>query len=209
MTKKILIIDYGMGNLRSVQKAFERVGAKAFLQSKPTKLEQFDAIVLPGVGAFGECMRHLKNGGWVPVIQKWIKSGKPFLGICLGLQLLFEKSEENPGVKGLGVFGGSVRRFRLTDAKLKIPHMGWNELVMKQKLNKSYLKGIKKQDRFYFVHSYFPVPKDTALVATTTVYGSEFCSSIASGSLFATQFHPEKSGQKGLQMLKNFMESLS
>ena len=209
MKKRIAIVDYGMGNLRSVQKALERVGAEARITQAAKDLRRADAVVLPGVGAFGEAVKRLKAQDlWKP-LKEVIGSGKPFLGICLGLQLLFEGSDEAPGVKGLGIFKGRVVRFRgPACAGLKVPHMGWNRL-RKAAQHIPELEPIQVKDRFYFVHSYYPAPRDRSIVASWTDYGVTFCSSVAKGSLFACQFHPEKSGALGLGLLKNFMGDIS
>jgi imidazole glycerol-phosphate synthase subunit HisH len=209
MKPSIAIIDYGMGNLRSVQKALEYAGAKAQVTNSPSVLRKAQGVVLPGVGAFGEAVRRLKSQGlWNP-LRDALASDKPFLGICLGYQLLFEKSEENPGVRGLGHFKGPVVRFRFpkTSSK-KVPHMGWNTLDIKSGNKHICLKGIRPQDYFYFVHSFYPAPQDASLIASSTSYGSPFASTISRGSLFACQFHPEKSGKQGQRILKNFLGQL-
>lgn len=202
----IVIIDYGMGNLRSVQKALERAGVNARLTQNPSDIAAATAMVLPGVGAFGAAMENLKRVGMSSAIVDFIRSGRPFLGICLGLQVLFDSSEESPGIKGLGVFKGTVKRFELPDP-FKVPHMGWNQVVLqKQSLS---MQGIPAEDSVYFVHSYYVVPEDPAIALTTTSYGIGFVSSIETGALTATQFHPEKSGKTGIQFLKNWMVSLA
>jgi imidazole glycerol-phosphate synthase subunit HisH len=210
MKPLVAVIDYGMGNLRSVQKALEHVGADARVTNSPAVLKKAHGIVLPGVGAFGEAVRRLRSQRlWNP-LKDALASGKPFLGICLGYQLLFEKSEENPGVRGLGHFKGSVVRFRFprTSAK-KVPHMGWNTLALKTRAQTAYLKGIGPRDYFYFVHSFYPAPKDASLIASTTLYGSPFASTVERGALFACQFHPEKSGRQGQRILKNFLKEIA
>lgn len=204
MKPSIAIVDYSMGNLRSVEKALQRAGANAFVTDSPAKIRKAKAVVLPGVGAFGEAMKRLKRGGLVKPLSDALDEGKPFLGICLGLQLLFERSEESKTQKGLGFLKGSVVKFKKR-GKLKIPHMGWNTLEQGPAKANDYLKGLSKNDYFYFVHSYFPVPKDGSCVASRTEYGSRFCSAVAKGSLFASQFHPEKSGAQGQRLLKNFV----
>ena len=211
----IVVIDYGMGNLRSVAKALERAGANEVkLSSDAGIIQQADKVVLPGVGAIKEAMRELKRLGLIKVINKNIFK-KPFLGICLGLQLLFERSEEGGRVRGLGVFKGTVRRF---PDKLKVPHMGWNQINIKyqisnikntnQKPNISnlFLKNIPDNSFFYFCHSYYAAPEDKNIIAATTDYGLEFASAIRKDNLFACQFHPEKSQSLGLRLLKNFVE---
>ena len=201
----IAVIDYGMGNLRSVVKGFEKVGVIAEVTADPRMVEQADAVVLPGVGAFGMCMDHLRAAYMDEVIPAVIAANKPFLGICLGLQLLFEESEEFGPVRGLGVLPGRVVRFFPNGAPegVKIPHMGWNGLEMTKPT--PMLAGIPENEYVYFVHSYYVAPTDTSIIATTTEYGGfRFCSSVAQGNLFACQFHPEKSGAMGLHILRNF-----
>lgn len=202
----IAVIDYGMGNLRSVQKALEAVGAKAVVTRKPAEILSASSVVLPGVGAFKDCMTHLDEFGLVDVVHKSIQSGKPFLGICLGLQLLFHQSEEFGQVSGLEILPGDVVGFagKIADSSLKIPHMGWNT-VQVQKSNPLF-KSIPDKSYFYFVHSYYVVPKRLDDIATTTQYGIEFVSSIHHENIYAFQFHPEKSQKLGLTLLKNFSE---
>ena len=204
---RVSIIDYGMGNLRSVQKAFEKTGCQADIVTTARDVENAGIIVLPGVGAFKKCFENLDRLGLISSIVKSIESGKPFLGICLGLQILFSESEEFGACPGLGVIRGRVVRFPAEQrdvggALLKIPHMGWNCL----RLHKStpHFMGIAEGAYFYFVHSYYVVPDDPAVIATTTDYGIEFVSSISKDNVFACQFHPEKSQIVGLQLLKNF-----
>ena len=198
---KIVIVDYGMGNLRSVQKAFEACGASAQITSKPKDLEKASKIVLPGVGAFAHAMNELKKRKLIEVLKNKVRSGAPYLGICLGLQLLFSESEEGGRVKGLGLISGHVVKFK---TKLKIPHMGWNTLQTSKK-NCPILEKIKPRDYFYFVHSFFGIPEDRSLILSQTGYGQNFCSALWKGNLFATQFHPEKSQEPGLQIIKNFI----
>lgn len=204
----IAIIDYGMGNLRSVQKAFEKVGYEARVTSDPQVVLEAERIVLPGVGAFRDCIRNLEEGGFIEPILRVIREGRPFLGICLGLQLLFTESEEFGLHRGLDVIPGRVVRFadglKDGDEDLKVPHMGWNQLAVKRR--PPALAGIPDGANFYFVHSYYVKPDDPAVVATTTDYGGEFCSSVWKDNIVATQFHPEKSQEKGLAILKNFGE---
>ena len=200
----IAIIDYGMGNLRSVQKAFERLGVDAAITSDASVADRADKIVLPGVGAIADAVAELKRTKLVDTIYKSIEIGKPFLGICLGFQALFESSEENGGTECLGVFKGTVRRFP-EDPKYVVPHMGWNDLSFKKDV--PIYRGLKPTDYVYFVHSYYVDPADPEIVATTTNYDNvDFCSSIAWNNVFATQFHPEKSQDVGLRILKNFAE---
>ena len=199
----ISIVDYGMGNLRSVKKAFESLGFLPTVTRNPEEILNSDGLVLPGVGAFGDCMKNLEDFGLVDPIKSFINNGKPFLGICLGLQLLFEESEESPGENGLGILKGKVVRFpRFNEERLKVPHMGWNQVDAKRSL--PILKGIPVGSWFYFVHSYFPEPEDSGVIAGKTQYGIEFTSAIEKDSVFACQFHPEKSSTLGLKILQNF-----
>ena len=198
----IAIIDYGMGNLRSVHKGFERVGVAAQVTRDVAAIERADGVVLPGVGAFGACMDNLREYGLVDVVRKVVERGTPFLGICLGLQLLFEESEEFGPVPGLGLLRGRVVRFRPSDAELRVPHMGWNQIRARQ--DAAPLRGVADGSFVYFVHSYYVEPADPGIIATTTDYGGEFVSAIARDNLFACQFHPEKSQTIGLAMLRNF-----
>ena len=204
----IAIIDYGMGNLRSVQKGFEKVGFEAVVTADPKVVLAADKVVLPGVGAFRDCMKNLEEGGFIEPILKVIREGRPFLGICLGLQLLFSESEEFGIHKGLGVIPGRVVRFPegMTEngEALKVPHMGWNQILFRS--GSPLFTGIEDGTNVYFVHSYYVRPDDPAVIATTTRYGIEFCSSVRKDNIVATQFHPEKSQEKGLRILKNFGE---
>lgn len=203
----VSIIDYGMGNLRSVQKGFEKIGAQAEIINTPQQVADAEAIVLPGVGAFKNCLENLDSLKLVAPIIKSIESGKPFLGICLGLQILFTESEEFGSTPGLDIIKGKVIRFK-TDTScdhtphLKIPHMGWNNISIKK--GGPYLEGLDNSTYLYFVHSYYVKPEDENVVATTTDYGVEFVSSILKDNIFACQFHPEKSQKAGLKILKNF-----
>lgn len=199
----IAIIDYQMGNLRSVQKAFAKVGHAAIITSDAGELAKANKIVLPGVGAFGDAMAELRRRGLVDPIRQAVASGKPFLGICLGLQLLFETGYEGGQHQGLGILPGEVVRFDLP-SEFKVPHMGWNELKIVQPA--PIYAGIDPGTHVYFVHSYYVIPRDKSVIATTTDYGIEFCSSVWQGNLYATQFHPEKSQAAGLKMLRNFAE---
>ncbi len=202
----IAIIDYGMGNLRSVQKGFECVGHEAVVTRDPQVIDQASQVVLPGVGAFGDCMDNLVRFELTDVIHRSIASGKPFLGICLGYQLLFLESEEFGCHKGLGILAGKVKAIpRPSDdgeASFKIPHMGWNTIQVN--LVAPPLRGIASDSYVYFVHSYYVEPADCALVSTQTEYGISFASSVWKDNIFATQWHPEKSQAVGLQVLKNF-----
>ena len=199
----IAIIDYQMGNLRSVQKGFEKVGHAAVISGDPQEIEAADRVVLPGVGAFEDAMADLRRTGLVDPILAAIDAGKPFLGICLGLQLLFDVSHEEGEHAGLGVIAGEVIRFVPGEGR-KVPHMGWNQLQVRR--SAPVLAGIPDGRHFYFVHSYYVVPRDESIIATETCYGPRFCSAIWRDNLFATQFHPEKSQRDGLQILKNFAE---
>lgn len=196
----IAIIDYGMGNLCSVQKALERVGASTKITENPEDLSRAEKIVLPGVGAFGNAMKELEARGFVAAVKEEVGNGKPFLGICLGFQVLFDASEESPGVRGLGLFSGEVKRF-VTD--LKVPHMGWNQLRIKRRA--PIYKGLEDGAFVYFVHSFYVAPENEEDIATSTDYSLEFASSVWRGNVFATQFHPEKSQAVGLAILENFV----
>jgi glutamine amidotransferase len=199
----IAIIDYEMGNLRSVQKGFERVGHSASITSDPAVLADAEKIVLPGVGAFRDAVGALRNRKLIEPIRRAVAAGKPFLGICLGLQLLFDKSYEDGEHEGLGIVPGEVVRFQLP-SDYKVPHMGWNQVQFDRR--PPIFDGIEQDTYFYFVHSYFVVPKDESVIATQTDYARPFCSSIWRDRLFAVQFHPEKSQAAGLRLLKNFAE---
>jgi glutamine amidotransferase len=208
MNATIAIIDYGMGNLRSVQKGFERVGCAAVVTRDAAAIERAAGVVLPGVGAFGACMDNLASYGLVDTVRKVVERGTPFLGICLGLQLLFEESEEFGPVRGLGLLRGRCVRFRdRDDPDLRIPHMGWNQIRKRQQA--AALAGIDDGASVYFVHSYYVEPADPGLIATTTDYGGEFVSAVARDNLFACQFHPEKSQRIGLRILANFGAGIS
>jgi glutamine amidotransferase len=202
-SKSIGVVDYGSGNLRSVSKALEAVGASVALVTSSAQLDPLDAVVVPGVGAFGDCAQNLRKSGlWEPLIE-WLQAGRPYLGICLGYQLLFESSEESPGCKGLGVLPGRVVRFQ--GNRLKVPHIGWNVLL---DMRGPMFKTLSPAPYFYFVHSYFPVPADDAIVSARCQYGGTFAASVSNGSLHATQFHPETSQSAGLTLLKNFLDTL-
>lgn len=200
----IKIVDYGMGNLRSVQKAFERVGASAEICDRPEQIENADKLILPGVGAFRDAIAELKNRGMVEPVLEHIAADRPFLGICLGLQLLMDVSEEDGEWEGLGVISGRVVRFKDQPDRpdLKIPHMGWNSLERVQ--HAPIFKGVPDDAHFYFVHSYHVVPEDDAVVAARVEHGETVAAVVARGSMFATQFHPEKSQNAGLTLLSNF-----
>ncbi len=200
----IAIIDYGMGNLRSVQKGFAQVGIPATVTRDVDHIERAAGVVLPGVGAFAACMDNLRSFGLIAVVRRVVERATPFLGICLGLQLLFEESEEFGPVQGLGLLRGRCVRFRARphDAAFRIPHMGWNQITKRQ--NAAALSGIDDGAFVYFVHSYHVEPRDPSLIATVTDYAGEFVSAIARDNLFACQFHPEKSQRVGLHVLANF-----
>jgi imidazole glycerol-phosphate synthase subunit HisH len=204
----IALIDYGSGNLRSVHKALLKVGAEVRVARQPTEMADARAVVLPGVGAFDDCIQALERQGLLEASRKFIQSGRPFLGICVGYQALFEKSEEfNSCAAGLGVFKGKVVRFSAASG-LKIPQIGWNQLEIVQPACPIY-RGIAGGSYVYFVHSFYPQPADNSVVATRTDYGETFASSVWRDNVFATQFHPEKSQKIGLQLLKNFAELAS
>lgn len=197
----IRIVDYGMGNLRSVQKAFEKLGVAAEIVRNPEQIAGAEKLVLPGVGAFRDAMHELRQLHLIDPIREHIQQDKPFLGICLGLQMLFDVSHEDGEWQGLGVLPGDVVRFpALPD--LKVPHMGWNTLI--QTGNSPLLAGIPTDASVYFVHSYYVRPRDESVIAARTEYGIPFTSMVERGSLFATQFHPEKSQKVGLKLLENF-----
>ena len=197
----IAIVDYGMGNLRSVQKGFERAGYEAEVTGEIGKITSARGVVLPGVGAFQACMENLERFGLIEAIREVVRQNKPFLGICLGFQLLFSESEEFGLQRGLDLLPGRVVGFNARDG-LKIPHMGWNRIDKKKET--PFLEGISSGDYVYFVHSYYVRPENSSLVATTTDYEKPFVSSIATDHLFACQFHPEKSQELGLRILSNF-----
>lgn len=207
----IAIIDYGVGNLKSVQKAFDALGYSAMVSKDPQLVLEADKVVLPGVGAFAKSMEYLNRAGMAPVVQEVIRSGRPFLGICLGLQMLFEESAEIFGAqqcssKGLGIFPGQVLRFPTARARrdLKVPQIGWNQIKKNQDI--PILHGVPDGSFVYFVHSYYVKPAHPGITACTTQYGFEYCSGIAHKNVTAFQFHPEKSSQIGLTILKNFGE---
>lgn len=202
----IAIIDYGMGNLRSAQKAFEKVGFMPVITENPKDLINADAGILPGVGAFRDCYEGLKQKGFVEPIKEFVQSGKPLLGICIGLQLLFEYGEEGGGSEGLGIFKGKVIRFPSTEKTgLKVPHMGWN-LVQPVPNKENPLLPAGQTGYAYFVHSYYPQPTDEDIILATCNYGVSFPCMVGRENVFGVQFHPEKSQRFGLQILKNFGE---
>ena len=199
----IALIDYGSGNLRSVSKALQHEGAEVRLADSPECIARADAVVLPGVGAFGDCVKNLQARRlWEP-LGDWLRSGRPFLGICLGYQLLFDESEESPGVRGFGFFPGRVKRF--STPGLKIPHMGWNTLDLAEI---PLWEGIPRHPHVYFVHSFFPVPADESIVAARSTHGETFAAAVTRDRVSAMQFHPEKSQEIGLAILRNFIGSI-
>jgi len=199
----ITIVDYGSGNLRSVQKSFERLGAAATITDDPNVVGEATQLILPGVGAFGDAMRALHARGLVEPIVAHLRADRPFLGICMGLQLLFETGWEGGRHAGLGVLEGDVARFD-PPAGTKVPHMGWNTVTWRGAARPA---GVAADDWFYFVHSYVARPQDESVIAATTDYAGPFCSAVARGRLFATQFHPEKSQQAGMRLLQAFLQA--
>lgn len=198
----IAIIDYGAGNLRSVQKACEYVGADAVITSDKNKILSANRVILPGVGSFGDCMKSITKSGLDDVIRRAAQSGTPFLGICLGLQLLFEESEESPGVKGLGIFNGKNVKIP-AGSGIKIPHIGWNSITFPKK--SALFDGVGENSFVYFVHSYYMQPQDTSIISAVCDYSAALPVALSRGNVCATQFHPEKSGTAGLKILKNFI----
>ena len=201
------MIDYGSGNLRRVQKAFERHGVTAEITSDPNCVAESDRLVLPGVGAFSDAMAALRERGLIEPIQRHIVADRPFLGICMGLQLLFETGWEGGQHDGLGVFAGAVSRFDCSN-NLKVPHMGWNQVKWCEgsHLSQVFGRNAQQPEFFYFVHSYCVQPSDSSIVAAETDYGGTFCSAVSRGRLLATQFHPEKSQSIGMRLLKYFIK---
>ena len=202
---KIAIIDYGMGNLHSAAKAMEKVGADVIVTRDPDAVRKADQIILPGVGAFGDCMKNLHERALTQVIHEVIRDGKPFLGICVGLQMLFEGSEEDPEVPGLGIFKGMVRK--IAAPGLKIPHMGWNSLDLRG--DSPLFQNLPEQPYVYFVHSYHAVPVDSSIITAVADYGGAVTAAVGQGLVQAVQFHPEKSSVVGLKILANFKEILA
>lgn len=199
----IAIIDYGMGNIHSVRKALDALGGSTVVTNTPAVVRKADKIVLPGVGAFGDAIKELQRTNMAEAVFESIKDKKIFLGICLGMHLLFESSLESPQAKGLGVFKGSVRRFE-PSASLKVPHMGWNQVKVKKSACPLF-KGLDMDASVYFCHSYYPAPADSSAVAATTEYGTDFASILWQDNVYAMQFHPEKSQRSGLKLLENFV----
>jgi imidazole glycerol-phosphate synthase subunit HisH len=200
----IAVLDYGIGNLRSAEKALQHLGVDAALTTDPAVARRAAGVVLPGVGAFGRCMEQLRESGLEPVVHEAVEAGKPFLGICVGMQMLFDSSEEAPGVEGLGLIAGEVRRLQTTE---RLPHMGWNTLRIRT--GSMLFDGIDDGSWLYFVHSYAPVPDEEAVIVATTEYGGTVVAAVEQGSMWATQFHPEKSAANGLHLLRNFAEACS
>ena len=200
----IAISDYGVGNLFSVEKAFAALGAEAKITNNPTEIKAAAKLVLPGVGAFGDCMKNLEESGLIPLLKEEVAAGKPLLGICVGLQILFDGSEESPEAKGLGFIPGQVKKIQAEG--LKVPHMGWNRLHIAEPRHEQDLFAGLEQDKeyVYFVHSYYAVPQDKSVITATTDYGEKLTASVQKGNIFATQFHPEKSGDVGLHIIDNF-----
>jgi len=200
MPQRVVIIDYGMGNLFSVRHAFAALGAKARVAGSRRGLKGCDGLVLPGVGAFGDAMRELEKRDLIAPIRDFVRTGGPFLGICLGMQLLLDTSEESPGVDGLGLVAGSVRRF---GRRLKCPHIGWNKIEAVQ--GQALFAGVKRPLYAYFCHSYFVVPKKAGVAIGWTRYGGRFASVVRDANVYGVQFHPEKSQETGLRLLENFL----
>ena len=224
----IAIIDYGAGNLGSVYKAFRFIGSDVQVTADSGVVDRAEALVLPGVGAFGHCMSGLELVKMAGATRRFIESGRPFLGICVGLQMLFDESEETSASRGLGILGGRVVRFRFdrkgeyededeiedesqrptpNAQRLKVPHIGWNELEFSP--DSRLFQGLRQGERVYFVHSYYPEPDDESIISARSDYGGRFCCAVESGNVYATQFHPEKSGNVGMQLLRNFVSLAS
>lgn len=201
---KVALIDYGAGNLRSVANALQSLDVQPVIAASPGDLTNATHLVLPGVGSFGDCMAQLENRRLLSAICDWVAAGKPYFGICLGYQILFDSSEETPGVAGLGIVPGIVRRFTQTPG-LKIPHMGWNSALPRNP-DAGNWAGLGAEPYFYFVHSYFPVPENRAIIAAETTYGADtFAAAIELPNLLACQFHPEKSQDSGIRLIRNFL----
>lgn len=202
---KVTLIDYGAGNLRSVANALRAIGIEPNVAAAPEALEGTTHLVLPGVGSFGDCMGELTKRGLIGPIRDWVTAGKPYLGICLGYQILFESSEETPGIEGLGVIPGVVKRFA-EEPGLKVPHMGWNSVVPRRPDSENWA-GLGAEPYFYYVHSYFPVPSNDSDIAAETTYGGQkFAAAIERPNLLACQYHPEKSQEAGLTLIRNFLQ---
>lgn len=200
----VAVIDYGAGNLQSVVKALKFIGCDCLITNKKEELMSTDSAILPGVGSFADAMKCMNDSGTTEALLEYIQSEKPLLGICLGLQLLFEGSDESPGVKGLGLLKGSITKIPNQNNTLKIPHMGWNSLNILK--HNDIFKGVEENSYVYFVHSYYLKAEDSSIVSSRTNYGVDIDASVCYKNIFATQFHPEKSGKVGLQILNNFVE---
>ncbi|HJG07788.1 MAG TPA: imidazole glycerol phosphate synthase subunit HisH [Megamonas hypermegale] len=202
----IAIVDYGVGNLYSVEKAFAKFSDDVILTQSADVIDKADKVVLPGVGAFGDCMKNFKASGLMDAVMRAVENNKPVMGICVGLQIMFESSEESPDIKGLGIFKGMVRKINAPG--LKIPHMGWNSLTINENthVDINLFKNIRKSPYVYFVHSYHAMPEDKSIILATSVYGEEITAAVGKNNVIATQFHPEKSGDIGLSIIKNFVE---
>lgn len=202
----IAIVDYGVGNLYSVEKAFAKFSDDVILTQSADVIDKADKVVLPGVGAFGDCMKNFKASGLMDAVMRAVENNKPVMGICVGLQIMFEGSEESPDIKGLGIFKGMVRKINAPG--LKIPHMGWNSLTINENthVDINLFKNIRKSPYVYFVHSYHAMPEDKSIILATSVYGEEITATVGKNNVIATQFHPEKSGDIGLSIIKNFVE---
>lgn len=201
---KVALIDYGAGNLRSVANALRALEVEPIIVASPDALADATHLVLPGVGSFGDCMANLASRDLLTAIRDWVAAGKPYLGICLGYQILFDGSEETPGIAGLGIVPGQVKRFQQMPG-LKIPHMGWNSVVPRRPESGNWA-GLGTEPYFYYVHSYFPVPNDDAVIAAETSYGNDsFAAAIELPNLLACQFHPEKSQDAGIRLIRNFL----
>lgn len=204
--KKVALIDYGMGNLRSVMRALEKAGAQVLVARVPEEVGDAEALIFPGQGAIADSMRALQESGFDVFIKNWIAADKPFMGICLGLQILFEHSEEG-NIDGMGIFRGNVKKFP-QNSGLKIPHMGWNTISINGNNSGKLTENLNKEgDSFYFVHSYYVETPETDIIWSTSEYGISFVSGIRRGNVFAVQFHPEKSQEKGIRLYRNFLES--
>ena len=206
MAPRVAVIDYGSGNLRSVEKALQKAGAEPVRCSDARSVAECDAIVLPGVGSFGDCARSLEERGLMSVLREWLAADRPYLGICLGYQILFDSSEESPGARGLGYWPGRVVRFEEAPGR-KVPHMGWNSLAWGAR--DGIFAGVPEGSHVFFVHSFYPDPKDASLVTAWCDYGPKFAAAAACGRVHGVQFHPEKSQDVGLHILKNFVQSIS
>lgn len=202
----IAIVDYGVGNLYSVEKAFAKFSDDVILTQSADVIDKADKVVLPGVGAFGDCLKNFKASGLMDAVMRAVENNKPVMGICVGLQIMFESSEESPDIKGLGIFKGMVRKINAPG--LKIPHMGWNSLTINENthVDINLFKNIRKSPYVYFVHSYHAMPEDKSIILATSVYGEEITAAVGKNNVIATQFHPEKSGDIGLSIIKNFVE---